>query len=75
MVVHYRETLRHVLRRPLTCTAPLRELGSGSLTTSELSSDKDTFVAQVGDGDIDHSYLGRAETMDVQPADQTEARA
>jgi hypothetical protein len=25
--------------------------------------DPKTFVAQVGNGDIDHSYLGRAETM------------
>jgi endoglucanase len=27
--------------------------------------DPKTFVAQVGDGDVDHSYLGRAETMTV----------
>jgi hypothetical protein len=66
MVVHYRETLRGTYFDGQTNLHwALRELEWIADYIRRCHPDKDTFVAQVGDGDIDHSYLGRAETLDT----------
>jgi hypothetical protein len=66
MVVHYRETLRSTSFDGQTNLYwALRELEWIADFIRRCHPDKDTFIAQVGDGDIDHSYLGRAETLDT----------
>jgi hypothetical protein len=66
MVVHYKETLHGThFDGQTNLHWALRELKWITDFIRRCHPDKDTFVAQVGDGDIDHSYLGRAETMNT----------